>query len=74
AGHRGQASEAGAQLRRWSDQIEGRGACRHPDGAVNLVRSTMAAFGDEIELHERGHCSGTRLSGLPLPPVEVRLA
>lgn len=71
AGHRGQASEAGAQLRRWSDQIEGRGACRHPDGAVNLVRSTLAAFGDEIELHERGGCSGTRLSNLPLPPREL---
>jgi NADH:ubiquinone oxidoreductase subunit F (NADH-binding) len=38
-------------------QIEGRGACRHPDGVVRLVRSSLTCFRDEVELHRRGACS-----------------
>lgn len=69
----GRGFEAVAQLRRWGDQIEGRGACRHPDGAVNLARSALIAFPDELELHLRGRCSGDRASTLPLPaPPEDR--
>lgn len=43
-----------AQLRRWADQIDGRGACHHPDGAVNLLRSALAVFADDLDRHERG--------------------
>jgi NADH:ubiquinone oxidoreductase subunit F (NADH-binding) len=43
-----------AQLRRWADQIDGRGACHHPDGAVNLLRSAMRVFADDLAHHEQG--------------------
>ena len=56
-----------ARLERWGDQIEGRGACRHPDGAVNLSRSAARAFSDELESHRQGRCSGHQRSSLPLP-------
>ena len=32
-------------LRRWLGQVDGRGGCAHPDGAVRLVRSALLAFG-----------------------------
>jgi NADH:ubiquinone oxidoreductase subunit F (NADH-binding) len=58
-------------LGRWLGQVDGRGACRHPDGAVRLVRSALAEFTDEIELHARGWCSG-RTRVLPVPPARKR--
>jgi NADH:ubiquinone oxidoreductase subunit F (NADH-binding) len=45
------------QLHRWLAMVEGRGACRHPDGAVRLVRSALATFADHIGQHRRrGPC------------------
>lgn len=45
------------QLRRWAGQIEGRGACRLPDGAVRLLRSMLDVFAVEIHDHLRaGGC------------------
>jgi NADH:ubiquinone oxidoreductase subunit F (NADH-binding) len=46
------------RIERRLGQIEGRGACGHPDGAVRLARSALAVFGDEIDRHARGHCTG----------------
>ena len=47
-----------ARLQRWSAQLVGRGACRHPDGAVGLLTSAMVVFGDEFALHQAGRrCS-----------------
>ena len=41
--------------------IEGRGACRHPDGVVRLVKSALDVFSADIERHMRGApCAGTR--------------
>lgn len=40
-----------SNLRRWLGQVDGRGACHHPDGAVRLVRSALNVFGDELERH-----------------------
>ncbi|HVA52838.1 MAG TPA: NADH-ubiquinone oxidoreductase-F iron-sulfur binding region domain-containing protein [Acidimicrobiales bacterium] len=41
--------------------IEGRGACRHPDGVVRLVRSALRVFAGDFEGHARGApCSGSR--------------
>lgn len=42
-----------ARLTRWSTQLAGRGACRHPDGAVGLLQSALRVFGDEFEQHQR---------------------
>lgn len=41
----------------WTEQVEGRGACHHPDGAVRLVRSALHTFADELHRHRRdGPC------------------
>ena len=34
--------------------IEGRGACRHPDGVVRLVRSALEVFSDDVARHVGG--------------------
>lgn len=39
------------RLERWAAQIMGRGACRHPDGAVGLLSSAIAAFGADFASH-----------------------
>jgi NADH:ubiquinone oxidoreductase subunit F (NADH-binding) len=48
---------AGAALERLAERcgvIEGRGACRHPDGVVRLVRSALGTFRE----HALAHASG----------------
>jgi NADH:ubiquinone oxidoreductase subunit F (NADH-binding) len=54
--------------------IERRGACRHPDGATQLVRSMLRAFPADARRHERaGSCEGVgRSPVLPLPRDEER--
>ena len=42
------------RLQRRLREVEGRGACRHPDGAVNLVRSALHVFGSDVQAHARG--------------------
>jgi NADH:ubiquinone oxidoreductase subunit F (NADH-binding) len=41
------------RIERWSRQLAGRGACRHPDGAVGQLLSSLRVFGPEWELHQR---------------------
>ena len=51
-------------IERWTSQTAGRGACHHPDGAVQLMASALNVFGDEFSHHARtGRCSitGSRL-------------
>lgn len=61
-------SAAVAQLHRWSRQIEGRGACRFPDGAVRLLRSALDVFGDDVGRHVLGPCHlASRPARLPIP-------
>jgi NADH:ubiquinone oxidoreductase subunit F (NADH-binding) len=43
-----------ARLQRRLGEVNGRGACRHPDGAVSLVRSALSVFGPDVAAHERG--------------------
>jgi len=62
-----------ATLGRWLGQVEGRGACRHPDGAVRLIRSALAVFRPELEQHAHGWCCDTRTAPvLPVPPRRQR--
>jgi NADH:ubiquinone oxidoreductase subunit F (NADH-binding) len=51
--------------------VDGRGACRHPDGVVRLVRSALKVFGADVASHLDGSpCAGSaRPSVLVLPPV-----
>ena len=60
-----------ALLRRWLGQVDGRGGCAHPSGAVRLVRSALRTFGAELSRHAAGRCCGTA-SVLPVPPGRTR--
>ncbi len=58
-------------LQRWAGQLRGgRGACKHPDGAVALLTSALDAFPEHVRLHLRtGACPAVRsASWLPFPP------
>ena len=55
------------QLRRWLDMVEGRGACRHPDGSARLVRSAASVFSTEIDQHRRRGPCLRPANGIPHP-------
>jgi NADH:ubiquinone oxidoreductase subunit F (NADH-binding) len=42
------------RLGRRLSEVNGRGACRHPDGVVSLVRSALAVFEEDARAHARG--------------------
>jgi NADH:ubiquinone oxidoreductase subunit F (NADH-binding) len=48
---RGASRDDIARLKRWVVEVPGRGACRHPDGAVMFLRSALATFEDEFAAH-----------------------
>lgn len=53
------ASGALARLEERCEVIAGRGACRHPDGVVRLVRSALEVFRDDAMDHANGRpCYG----------------
>jgi NADH:ubiquinone oxidoreductase subunit F (NADH-binding) len=55
-------------LERWMGVIPGRGACRHPDGAVRFVASGLATFASDLSRHRAGRsCRGMTAS--PLLPI-----
>jgi NADH:ubiquinone oxidoreductase subunit F (NADH-binding) len=64
------------RIRSRSDAVDGRGACRHPDGVVRLVRSALSVFGDDARAHAEGHpCTGhgaPTVLTLPSGPPAVR--
>ena len=43
-----------SRLTRRLDQVDRRGACRHPDGAVQLVRSALNVFAADVNAHLHG--------------------
>jgi NADH:ubiquinone oxidoreductase subunit F (NADH-binding) len=49
-------ADAGLTLRlaRRLEEVNGRGACRHPDGAVSLVRSALKVFAADVRAHAKG--------------------
>ncbi|MGH2718978.1 MAG: NADH-ubiquinone oxidoreductase-F iron-sulfur binding region domain-containing protein [Actinomycetota bacterium] len=56
------------RLQRWAGDVEGRGACHHPNGAVRLLRSALMVFSGDIERHLHGQpCTGSYHS--PVVPV-----
>ena len=61
--------QARAQLARLAALTSGRGACRHPDGAVRFIVSALEVFAQEFGSHARRGpcrtCHDTRQ--LPLP-------
>jgi NADH:ubiquinone oxidoreductase subunit F (NADH-binding) len=64
-------SDSVDRLVRWSHDVEGRGACRYPDGAVRFLRSALTTFSDDARTHARGRpCSGAHLPTLmPVPNI-----
>lgn len=55
-----------AQLDRWLWMVDGRGACKHPDGAARMARSGLEVFAAETERHRlRGDC------GRPAPRLAL---
>ncbi len=62
-----------ARLRERCGVIEGRGACRHPDGVVRFVRSSLEVFRRDVDDHLRGAvCAGARSTQhyLTVPALE----
>jgi NADH:ubiquinone oxidoreductase subunit F (NADH-binding) len=55
------------RLRRWANEVSGRGACGHPDGAARFLASAIDVFADELDAHQGGCCSAARGLTLPLP-------
>ncbi len=50
-------------LARWCGDVLGRGACRHPDGAVLFLQSALQVFAADLRHHLRS--GGCRFSALP---------
>jgi NADH:ubiquinone oxidoreductase subunit F (NADH-binding) len=66
----GQASaEVEEDVERWSEMVQGRGACHHPNGAVRFALSALRVFAEEFAEHRRsGTCPSCRSpSVLPVP-------
>jgi NADH:ubiquinone oxidoreductase subunit F (NADH-binding) len=53
---------------RWCGLIAGRGACKHPDGSVRFIASSLQVFADELVRHRAGRCCAADARGfLPVP-------
>ena len=56
------------RLIRFMDEIAGRGACRHPDGAIRMVTSALQVFSADVARHKRGRTCNAKVYGvMPLP-------
>ena len=49
------------RIGRWVGLVKGRGACHHPDGAVGMLDSALAVFGEDFASHQVRHeCASAR--------------
>jgi NADH:ubiquinone oxidoreductase subunit F (NADH-binding) len=57
------------RIQRHAAEVSGRGACRHPDGAIRLMASALSTFAADVSAHAAGSpCPGSRRSPtLPVP-------
>jgi NADH:ubiquinone oxidoreductase subunit F (NADH-binding) len=70
-----ESSDGDLRIRRWLEQVHGRGGCRHPDGAARFIGSALDVFADEVALHVRGErCSGRDFWLLPVQRRRERRA
>lgn len=51
---------------RHAGAVEGRGACKHPDGAARFVTSGLHLLREEIERHAHGGCGRPVMGRLPI--------
>jgi NADH:ubiquinone oxidoreductase subunit F (NADH-binding) len=66
------AGDALARLTSRASVIEGRGACRHPDGVVRLVRSALSVFARDVAAHADGRpCAFAQTSRVAHVPRAV---
>jgi NADH:ubiquinone oxidoreductase subunit F (NADH-binding) len=49
-----------SELERLSRLVDGRGACKHPDGTVRLVLGSLRIFAHEVSAHLAGYCTEAR--------------
>jgi len=70
SGHSGRRGPS--HLFRLSVELEGRGGCAHPDGAIGFLQSALAVFSADAERHARGKpCPRSRDGGwFPLPSAD----
>jgi NADH:ubiquinone oxidoreductase subunit F (NADH-binding) len=59
------------RLARWSGQLTGRGACKHPDGAAGLLRSALEVFADDFLAHQHRRCVVRPAATRPAAQVPV---
>ena len=52
-----------ALLERFLTEIDGRGGCRHPDGAVRMVASALRTFAEDVTAHRGRGCLYERRDG-----------
>ena len=47
--------------------VDGRGACKHPDGTARFIRSALHTFTQDIALHLHGRCEAVLPAPRPAP-------
>ena len=61
-------TSARRRLDRFMREVSGRGACRHPDGAIRMLASALEVFDADVHMHRRGRtCSAPTHAVMPVP-------
>ena len=54
------------RIERLTSDIRGRGGCKFPDGAAQMVESGLKVFAEEVRLHRAGRCTTRQTSEVAL--------